>query len=968
MASPPSAARLASTDDASQAVPARSVIRLLCAVFFLSGVSSLLFETLWFHQAGLVLGNSIWTSSLVLAGFMGGLAIGNGLTGSLGSRVRKPVQLYAVLELIIGFTGAGIVFLLPHVIPLLTPVFRAVLDQAAVLNGVRLGVAFALLLIPSIAMGATLPFLVAVVVRRDARFGRALGQLYGWNTLGAVAGALIGELWLVKWLGIRATALTATTLNVLVAWAALRLSQATEVSPQRPARVPTRVRLSTRASSLLGAAAVSGAILLALEVVWFRFLLLFVDGTSLIFAVMLSIVLAGIGAGGLLGSRWLSAQRDAHRALPYVALVSGAVSLLCYAQLDGVVTSLHGYASTRWVTTLQLSVPLMFPVSMLSGVLFTLLGEAFHRAVAEETYAAGLLTLANTAGAMAGSIAGAVLLLPRFGVDGSIRLLSAGYGLVAACAVLGGARPETPRGLGGLAVALGLFVLTYVVVPPGLLWARYLMPRLHRYAKAELAVPVATREGLTETIILLERSRFGVPLSYRMLTNSYSMSSTGSTAQRYMKLFVYLPVALHPKPRQALLISYGVGSTAKALTDTGELERIDVVDTSKDILELSRTIYPDPATNPLRDPRVRVHVEDGRFFLQTTDRRFDLITGEPPPPRIAGIVNLYTQEYFALLKSRLAAGGMVTYWFPAHQLPARDGLALLRAFCNVFDDCSLWEGSTLDWVLLGTNHASGPVSMERFRRQWRDVVVGPELVALGFETPEQLGALFMYDADDLRALTRGTAPVTDDYPKQLSAASVSWTDQVDFYRPWMDARRARERFLRSALIARLWPALLREASIDDFDTQDLINAHFLDGVRDPIDNLQVVHGLLTNTTLRTLPLWRFNGSKNEERALSAALALGQRTPEIDYRLAVQALVDRNYGQAETHFSALPHGGANEREVLYTRLYVLCMSGRFEDAKQLMAAHGIFAAGTPTDQRFLRFLSAAFGPAVAIEPR
>ena len=242
-------------------------------------------------------------------------------------------------------------------------------------------------------------------------------------------------------------------------------------------------------------------------------------------------------------------------------------------------------------------------------------------------------------------------MLPQCGVDGSLRLLSAGYGLVAACVVFGGLWPATARNIVGLGAACGLFGLAFFIVPSGLLQRRYLAPKLQRYKQSEQAVPVGTREGLTETIVLLQRSRFGQPLSFRMLTNSYSMSSTSSTAQRYMKLFVYLPAAISPRLRQALLISYGVGSTAKALTDTAELERIDVVDTPKDIVELSHTIYPDLSNNPLRDPRVSVHVEDGRFFLQTTDRRFDLITGEPPPPRIAGVVNLYTQEYFELVKS-----------------------------------------------------------------------------------------------------------------------------------------------------------------------------------------------------------------------------------------------------------------------------------------------------------------------------
>ena len=105
----------------------------------------------------------------------------------------------------------------------------------------------------------------------------------------------------------------------------------------------------------------------------------------------------------------------------------------------------------------------------------------------------------------------------------------------------------------------------------------------------------------------------------------------------------------------------GIGNTASALTDSNSLESIDVVDISSDIMELSKVVYNGPAAFPLHDERVKVHVEDGRFFLQTTAKKFDLITGEPPPPTIAGVVNLYTQEHFELIHARLNSGGFASY-------------------------------------------------------------------------------------------------------------------------------------------------------------------------------------------------------------------------------------------------------------------------------------------------------------------
>jgi spermidine synthase len=155
---------------------------LLYILFFVSGATALIFEMLWFRQAGLALGNSVWASSLVLAGFMGGLALGNALAARYGARMPNPVRAYAVAETAIAVTGVGLVFLLPGLGAMLAPWLRPLLDHAWLLNPVRLGLAFLLLLVPSTAMGITLPLLTKALAVRGSAFGPALGQLYGWNT------------------------------------------------------------------------------------------------------------------------------------------------------------------------------------------------------------------------------------------------------------------------------------------------------------------------------------------------------------------------------------------------------------------------------------------------------------------------------------------------------------------------------------------------------------------------------------------------------------------------------------------------------------------------------------------------------------------------------------------------------------------------------------------------------------------
>src|SRR5262249_52060774 len=145
-------------------------------------------------------------------------------------------------------------------------------------------------------------------------------------------------------------------------------------------------------------------------------------------------------------------------------------------------------------------------------------------------------------------------------------------------------------------------------------------------------------------------------------------------------------------------------------------------------------------------------IEDGRFFLLASRDRYDLISGEPPPPKSAGIVNLYSQEYFRMMRERLREGGFASYWLPVIHLEPKESLAVIKGFCDVFEDCSLWTGFGHEWMLLGTRNAPGPVSEERFARQWSDPVVLPRLQAAGFGSPAQLGTTYLADALQLSRL------------------------------------------------------------------------------------------------------------------------------------------------------------------------------------------------------------------------
>ena len=331
-----------------------------------------------------------------------------------------------------------------------------------------------------------------------------------------------------------------------------------------------------------------------------------------------------------------------------------------------------------------------------------------------------------------------------------------------------------------------------------------------------------------------------------------------------------------------------------------------------------------------------VHVEDGRYFLQATTRRYDLITAEPPPPKNAGVVNLYSTEYFALARSRLRPGGFLTYWLPVHSLEEDDSRAIVRAFCDAFADCTLWAGSDLDWMLMGSNGADGPVEEAVLRRQWDDPRVGREMRRLGIEGPEQLGALFMADAKGLRAFVGGAEPLVDDRPQRLSPVRASRPGAA--YARLADAPSARDAFLSSAWIAARWPPALRDRTLASFEYQGMRDGLFWGKLlpsRKP--SSRDLHRVLTTTRLEALPVLLLGSNPDLQRVARLKSSRGGSEEWTESQLAIAALARRDYPAAAKHAGRARPEGDPERAWRYA--YALALAGRTAEARAFLDRHG-----------------------------
>jgi hypothetical protein len=369
------------------------------------------------------------------------------------------------------------------------------------------------------------------------------------------------------------------------------------------------------------------------------------------------------------------------------------------------------------------------------------------------------------------------------------------------------------------------------------------------------------------------------------------------------------------------------------LTQIPSLQEIHIVDISRDIIDLASVPYPG-ASNPLKDPRVRVHIDDGRYYLQSTAQRFDLITSEPPPPRAPGVISLYTQEYFELIRSRLNDGGIATYWLPVHNMNSADARAIIKGFCNAFDDCGLWGGYGLNWMLTGSRQATpaqAAPSQEHFTAQWRDPALAPTLAELGLENPELLGTTFMADAGQLKSLLGATLPLTDNFPKRYSQG---FPDEADFsfYGSWMDIRTTAERFRKSPWVARHWPPALRETTGEYFFLHQGINLP--EDIAGSGRALDMITAILDRSGLRTPIYWLLGSSVREAELARAATSSDE--PAIAYVLGVDALAQRDIRLATNHFETALLAG--EQRALGPLLFSACRSGQAVRAKQLAATY------------------------------
>ncbi len=765
-----------------------------------------------------------------------------------------------------------------------------------------------------------------------------LGLLYGFNTLGAVAGTLLTEGYLVRVCGLFGTGLVAGFISIIAAASAWVIARnagaARNSSPGEPIARVSRVDrpLPWR---LLFISLLTGMIILCLEVVWFRLLHLYVASTATAFSVMLAIVFAGIGLGGISAGAVPPRMARSSGFLPALLLSSAGTTLISYWLYPA--STAHGnnllHNLDSWKQIAWLAFSLTFPVAFLSGMLLPSIAARVQESVGNRTKSTGLTTLFNTAGAAIGPLLASFLFLPAIGFQWTLIVCAVSYALLAVLVNYRAAWAVRRRGwVTASLLGLGAIFAFIVVCFPYRDNTHFASAR--RPYEVDGSRLVRKVESSADTLQLLRRDLFGQPYYYRLVTNGFSMSGTAPSNQRYMRLFAYLPLALRPESQDVLQLCYGVGVTADAFVHDHRLKRIDIVDTSHEVFDLaidSGRGYPDP----LRDPRVRTFIQDGRFFLQASPRKYDIITGEPPPLKVAGTVNLYTKEFFSLMRSQLKQGGMASFWLPIYQLKVEETKLILAAFHAAFPNASVWGSSDDEWIMLGINGAGPALSSKEVGYLWRDPSMREDLISVGMEIPEQLAALFLMDGAEIDRITQGVKPLSDWYPKLLSDVAPDPKITQQFAYPYIEASSAFREFRTSALIAKIWPEPNSDALMASFLVREMRYRSRLSGSNWLAElDFYLRHSSLRTPILEVLKSDEFRVAIAERSIQKSEPAIAQALPD----LVAGALARRDLTRAITLLESEQDQRFDNLNHFFLLTYLYCLNGKVEKAETLAAAH------------------------------
>jgi spermidine synthase len=663
------------------------------------------------------------------------------------------------------------------------------------LASTRFALTATVLLIPTTAMGATLPLLTRKVTRAKAdlgRLGSRLGLLYAANTLGALCGAAAAGFWFIPLFGVSGSNQIAAGAAGLIALVVALLcfrrkaepsvettddeSQRLEEAPgDATAPLPAIQYSDQKRRAVLWLYALSGAVAMVLEVLWSRTLAI-VNGSSVYsFTIVLCTFLVGISAGSALAAKWWGKTQRPLLVLSGLFLFAAGGITLFHALADdlpetflALVEGTHLDVDTVLSVHILLSALIIVPTALAMGAVMPVAIRAYVRGVENVGRDVGKAYASNTLGAILGSALGGFVILPGAGLELGARLAAF---LMLAMALWAWWLESRKLAVPILAALL----LVAAIASPS--WNRsnftaglFRTHQASRYIKDGGLFQrqiVYYRDGISTTVTV-EKFAGGW-----VLRNNGKVEASNRHDMPTQILVGLMPSLFHGSTEQSVfLVGYGSGVTVGSIGIAPMVKEVDVVELEPAVYEAADLYFGDFNNQPENNPKVRRLLGDGRNVLLASDKRYDVIVSEPSNPWIAGVATLFTREFYRLAKKNLKPDGVFCQWAQLYELGPRNVKMIYRTFAESFEYVYAFTpgDETTDTILLGS---AKPLQLDlaalRLRMAESDELRA-ELQRAEIETAEDLVASILLGPGEVESFTAGGAINTDDNAKLEYAA------------------------------------------------------------------------------------------------------------------------------------------------------------------------------------------------------
>ena len=783
------------------------MILVLVATFMLSGVAGLIYESVWSRYLGLFVGHSAYAQVIVLVIFLGGMSLGAAAVAQRSSRVTRPLFWYAGIEMIAGVIGLVFHDVFVQVTQLAYDTLFPALGAGVELQVAKWGIAALLILPQSVLLGMTFPMMSAGALRaahiKPEHSGRLLAVLYFANSLGAAAGGVLAGFVFIPMAGLPGTLYAAAILNLVVALVVVlaewvRRGRAVVVTPA-PALGDDGDALAPDALAgdedseatpaarrfrrvLLWVAAGTAVASFVYEIAWIRMLSLVLGAATHSFELMLSAFILGLA----LGAWWVRRRADTFvepvRALGLVQVLMGTLAVATMplyiasfswlAQLlQALAPSPSGYELFT-VAKYGLSLVVMLPATFCAGITLPLITRLLLAHGAGER-AIGTVYAVNTLGSIVGAAFAALVLMPLLGLKWLLitgAVIDVGFGVALLAGAADGRRKATDLRLVAASLA---FVMAAAI---GVRFDRLLLASgVYRYATAEISPEWRSMfyaDGRTATVSArLDRASgqrslstngkpdASLPARWMLpLTPDFERAELRGD-QSSQLLLPLITLAYQPHARRVAAIGQGSGMSSHLLLGSDSIRAMHTIEIEPMMIAGSRAIFYPANRRVFTDPRARFIIDDAKSVFASGGEKYDLILSEPSNPWVSGVSGLFTDQFYARVRTSLSEHGVLGQWLHLYETNDFLVLSVLAAVHRNFPSYVIHMVSSTDLLIVASPSHEMPLP------DWSVVSqrgIAEDLRRVLPLTPRALDATWLADREVLGAML-AHAPYNSDY-------------------------------------------------------------------------------------------------------------------------------------------------------------------------------------------------------------